>query len=582
MNIWHNRTCLFFCILLYLSPAYTSPHIKLKLEGLSDEIQHKINSNISILQGNKISDNPNNLKKQVERILRENLQALGYYSSSIDFKFQPSLKNTNRILIVHVSPGIPIRIANVNVILRGEARQDKDYQLWVKNNTPKLGTILNHNTYDHFKSGLSSLAIQKGYFDATFKKHQLCISPERLQAYWDIDFNSGQRYRIRKIRFRNTNIRKEYLHNITKIKTLEYYSTELLEKLHRLLLSTNWFNSVVISPILLDTKEKKTLLLDIIVTPSPRNRIESSIGYETNIETRVKNTWNKPYLNSHGQSFQTNINLSAAKQSANIIYKVPKLKSPLHQYYHFNGQFKREDLNNTKIHEIKLHMSRFWKTSNGWKKAINLHWRKGHFSQPGITNKNILIYPGISVNRIRQHGELISKWGDSQYYSLDISKKLWGSDVDFIILQTQNIWIRTLVEKHRLIAKWNFGWIKTNDFQRIPPSLRFFAGGDRSIRGYKYKSLSPQDDSGKLTGGYKLATGSLEYQYRIIDQWWGAVFIDGGQAMNKLKDSKINRSAGIGLRWQSPIGFIKFDIASPIQASNDQNVQFYIGLDQQL
>lgn len=75
---------------------------------------------------------------------------------------------------------------------------------------------------------------------------------------------------------------------------------------------------------------------------------------------------------------------------------------------------------------------------------------------------------------------------------------MWGSDVDFSVIQAQNVWIRTLYDKHRFVMRGNLGWIETGDFDKVPPDLRFFAGGDRSIRGYKYKSIAPKDDDGKL------------------------------------------------------------------------------------
>lgn len=137
----------------------------------------------------------------------------------------------------------------------------------------------------------------------------------------------------------------------------------------------------------------------------------------------------------------------------------------------------------------------------------------------------MLIHPGVSINRTRQRGGLMPVWGDTQRYSIDISDTTWGSDIDFAVVQAQNVWIRTLADKHRFVARGNLGWIETNNFSRVPPSLRFFAGGDRSIRGYKYKSISPRDSDGKLTGASKLATGALEYQYNVTGKWWGAVLL---------------------------------------------------------
>ncbi|SUX70502.1 outer membrane protein assembly factor [Citrobacter braakii] len=91
----------------------------------------------------------------------------------------------------------------------------------------------------------------------------------------------------------------------------------------------------------------------------------------------------------------------------------------------------------------------------------------------------------------------------------------------------------------------NLGWIETGDFDKVPPDLRFFAGGDRSIRGYKYKSISPEGSDGKLKGASKLATGSLEYQYNVTGKWWGAMFVDSGEAVSDIRRSDFkNRCRG--------------------------------------
>lgn len=47
-----------------------------------------------------------------------------------------------------------------------------------------------------------------------------------------------------------------------------------------------------------------------------------------------------------------------------------------------------------------------------------------------------------------------------------------------------------LGEKNRFVVRGQVGWIETNDFDKVPPDLRFFAGGDRSIRGYKFQGIS--------------------------------------------------------------------------------------------
>ena len=204
---------------------------------------------------------------------------------------------------------------------------------------------------------------------------------------------------------------------------------------------------------------------------------------------------------------------------------MPLLKNPLEQYYLVQGGFKRTDLNDTESDSTTLVASRYWDLSSGWQRAINLRWSLDHFTQGEITNTTMLFYPGVMISRTRSRGGLMPTWGDSQRYSIDYSNTAWGSDVDFSVFQAQNVWIRTLYDRHRFVARGTLGWIETGDFDKVPPDLRFFAGGDRSIRGYKYKSIAPKYANGDLKGASKLITGSLEYQYNVTGKWWGAFLL---------------------------------------------------------
>ena len=68
-------------------------------------------------------------------------------------------------------------------------------------------------------------------------------------------------------------------------------------------------------------------------------------------------------------------------------------------------------------------------------------------------------------------------WGDSQRYSMDYSNTAWGSDVNFLRFRAQNVWIRTLYDRHRFRGARTLGWIETGDFDKVPPDLRFLRRG---------------------------------------------------------------------------------------------------------
>ncbi|EOC1348670.1 autotransporter assembly complex protein TamA [Cronobacter turicensis] len=566
--------------LLMASASIAAP-VRLQVEGLTGALQKNVRAQLSTIQVDEVTPD-RRFRARVDDAIRNGLKALGYYEPTIDFELrEPPPGGRRQVLLARVNPGKPVLIGGTNVILRGGARDDKDYLALLKKR-PAIGTVLNHNDYDSFKKGLTSLALRRGYFDSEYKKSQLGVSVERREAFWDIDYDSGQRYRFGDVTFSGSQIREEYLQNLVPFKKGDYYQSSDVAELSRRLSATGWFNSVVVAPEFEKSRKTKVLPLRGVVSPRIKNTVEVGAGYSTDVGPRLKASWRKPWTNSYGHSLTTSTSISAPEQQLDFSYKIPLLKNPLEQYYLVQGGFKRTDLNDTEADSTTLAVSRYWDLSSGWQRAINLRWSLDHFTQANVTHTTMLLYPGVMLSRTRSRGGLMPTWGDSQRYSIDYSDSAWGSDVDFVVLQAQNVWIRTLYDKHRFVARGNLGWIETNDFERVPPDLRFFAGGDRSIRGYKYKSISPENDDGKLTGASKLATGSLEYQYNVTGKWWGAVFVDSGEAVNDIKQSNFKTGAGVGVRWQSPVGPIKLDFAVPVGDKEEHGLQFYIGLGPEL
>lgn len=573
------RYCLYFLLFLLISPWIRAEELKLEVKGLSGELESNVNALASAIDTNSDSGEQR-IRRQFIDAIRKGLRAKGYYEPEINFEDDKTLLG-NRVLVAQVDAGEPVRIEAITINLTGEAQNDPDYIALLRT-IPVKGDVLDHGKYESFKSSLTGLALRKGYFDASLTKSQLAVAPQLYEGFWNFDYDSGERYRFGSVTFVNSQIKEEYLRNLVPFKEGDYYTSEQLAEFSRRLSSTNWFNSVVVSPGFDSVYDGKHLPMETLLSPRNKNMMELGGGYSTDVGPRVKATWKRPWINSRGQSLEASTTLSSPEQSIDFTYKIPLKAQPLEQYYLLQTGFKREDQNDTKADSATVNIARYWNASSGWQRSVNLRWSLDHFTQGQDTYTTMLLYPGVNLNRTRQRGGLMPNWGDSQRYSIDVSNTTWGSDVDFVVFQAQNVWIRTLADNHRFVARGNFGWIETNEFKKVPPSLRFFAGGDRSVRGYKYKSISPVDDKDKLTGGSKLVTASLEYQYNVTGKWWGAAFFDAGEAVHDFSNHELKKGAGVGVRWESPVGPIKLDIARPVGDKDKRDVQFYIGLGPEL
>ncbi|MBD2811355.1 outer membrane protein assembly factor [Xenorhabdus sp. Vera] len=564
-------------------PSAYSANLRLKVEGLSGELEKNARVQLSNISTDEVSPD-GRFRARVEKAIRQGLRPLGYYDPTVEFTYQENTPPARPVLTAKVTLGDPVRVVKVNVDLEGGAKTDKDYAALIKKNMPKEKEILNHGEYEDFKGALTNLAVKKGYFDAAMKKSELGVSKELHESIWDFDFDSGQRYRFGSVKFHGSQILESYLDNLVPFKSGEYYSSEQLAEFNRRLVDTGWFNSAVVVPDFKVGRENKDKLLPLNASLVPRsaNYVELGGGYATDIGPRVQVKWKKPWLNSRGHSLSSSINISSREQFIDASYKMPLKVNPLEEYYELQTGYKRKDINDTILDTATLNLVRNWDLSTGWQYGVNLRWRFSHFTQANTTNTTMLLYPGANVSRIRQRGGTMPYWGDSQRYSIDISDTTWRSNVDFLVLQAHHVWVRTYQENHRFVVRADLGWIETNDFNQVPPDLRFFAGGDRSIRGYKYQTVSPKDSKGKLVGASKLAVGSLEYQYNIYGNWWSALFVDSGEAVDDIKRSNFKSGAGIGVRWASPVGPIKFDLATPVRDRNSHNIEFYIGLGAEL
>lgn len=154
-----------------------------------------------------------------------------------------------------------------------------------------------------------------------------------------------------------------------------------------------------------------------------------------------------------------------------------------------------------------------------------------------------------------------------------------GADVDFLqILGEGNV---------RIPLPWRLSFIgraqvattlQNRATSNFPISLRFFAGGDNSVRGYGWKTLAPKDDQGNVVGGNNLFVASGELERAIGADWSVAVFYDTGNAFNDWASMDLARSVGMGVRYYTMVGPLRLDVARQIGVRKpDIRVHFTVG-----
>ncbi|MDG6882361.1 outer membrane protein assembly factor YaeT [Phocoenobacter uteri] len=522
------------------------------------------------------ADGSERYKHLVTQMADKALRAEGYYHSKFEFN------NNKDKLNLNVTLNKPVRLNERNIKIIGEATENKDFQNLITKQVPKKGTILNHGTYDSFKSKLENLAQTEGYFDSRWLYHRLEVYPTQYLANWQLGYDSGKRYHYGQITFKDSQIDQDYLENVLKIKSGDPYLMSDLSTLTNDLSSSKWFSSVLVEPK--KRSDSQLVDLDVLLLPKKKNQIEIGIGYETEVGPHLQFNWKKPWLNQYGHSIETHTYVSKPKQTIDFAYNWPLKVHPLSYYYQVAASLEHEDLNDIRYSASTLSFQRFWNRPKSWSYNLGLKMRYDSFEEGNKRHKTFLLYPTASFKRIRSDGNAFPQWGDSQTVTVNYADTALKSDVSFYSIKASTAWVRTYYANHRVYLRAELGYLHSNEFEKIPVALRFFAGGDNSVRGFGYKQISPKDpQTGKLIGASRLATATAEYQYQFLPNWWGATFYDTGLAADNFNKKYLNSGVGLGIRWISPIGAIKFDIAKPVKSTENKNgIHYYIGLGSEL
>jgi translocation and assembly module TamA len=188
-----------------------------------------------------------------------------------------------------------------------------------------------------------------------------------------------------------------------------------------------------------------------------------------------------------------------------------------------------------------------------------------------------LLMPGISYTYLKSDNKVDPHNGYRVQFDAQVAKEGLLSDTNLLHGNVMLKGLTTVAQNHRLLGRVQLGGNATNGYKSVPPSLRFFAGGDQSVRGYDYQTLSPENSDGDRIGGRYMVAGSVEYQYSIAEKWRLATFIDKGNSFNDLKFADLKTGIGVGVRWVSPVGPIRLDLAHAMDDDGGVRLHFSMG-----
>ncbi|MCW9023644.1 MAG: autotransporter assembly complex protein TamA [Gammaproteobacteria bacterium] len=567
-------------VAFFISDAlFAQANITIDIRGVNSQLEANVRQFLSIEQHKNhplLSEGRlRRLHTKAPQEIAQALQPYGYYRANIKTELTHTPPEQWQATYT-IDPGPPLLISEFKLVLSETLKTDSEFQDLVQNLNLGKGEVFSHVEYESIKTSLTRLAAEHGYFNAHFIEHRVEIDLEVYEARVHLHYDGGHRYLFGDVHLQQNVLEPALLQKYIPFEQGDPYTLSALIDLQQALNDSDYFRTVEVSPDQARS-ETKDVPVNITLTPRKPHRYTMGLGYGTDTGARARFGWEMPRLNPAGHRINTEARVSEIGYSLGAQYRVPVLNPRTDQMVYSAGIVKETtDTSDSILRTIGASLNR----SRGlWRESIAINYQQEEYTIADDHGDSTLLMPGISWRRI---------WGEGFIYTIDglrfdinlrgASEKLI-SDTDFFQVQSGIKAITSINQKNRFIARGRLGSTWTDRFHQLPSSVRFFAGGAQSVRGYSYQSLGPVNQSGEVIGGKHLMIGSLEYEHSLNGKWGLALFYDAGNAIDNLED-KLERGAGMGIRWKSPIGAVRIDLASAVSRDgNPWRIHINIGPD---
>lgn len=511
--------------------------------------------------------------RALETEARKALEPFGYYEPVIAAELElaePCWRAT-----LTIDPGEPVRYREIRLLIEGAATTDPAFANLESVAALTPGERLKHADYERLKRALQIRAADRGYVEARFLESRLDVWPEQAAADITLHFDSGPRYRIGAIRVEQSFLHPDIVDGYLDLEPGALFTSADLAQAQRDLADSAYFSGV---EVLADVDNAADGAIPVVISLEPGTRIEYTVGVGASTDTgaRFRAGFRNNRLNARGHRIITDLGASPVVQGLTAEYRIP-LGDPRREWFSITGALSNEDTDTFDNEAQRLGLRWTKAMSDTWLRTLSLDVSNESFNVGERVDTSRFVVPGIAFDRKVSDRDVFPTRGHRLGAELRGTDKSLGSTTSFAQTTLWARWIHSFGSGNRLLARLNAGASATREFEELPPSLRFFAGGDESVRGYDYNSLGPTNDDGDVIGGTNLLVASLEYERHLRGNFYGAVFADAGNAFDDT-DFEPEVGAGIGLKWRSPLGPIRLYLGYPVTADDDQKIRVHLRL----
>lgn len=544
----------------WLAPAWAVV-LDVQIQGVEGDVEGNVRATLSILQEDAARMSEARLRRlhlQAEGEIEQALRPFGFYRPTI----QSTLTAESNAWVARytIDPGQPVRVAERDVQLAGEGQNDPDLRAIVAGFPLRPGDVADHRRYEDGKTRLRRRALSTGYLDAAFDPAELRVDPAAGTAVVRLTLHTGPRYTFGPVRLQQDILNPEFLARFVPFEAGDYYNVRQLLDLQYALDDTEYFSRVEVVPHP-EQAVDGAVPIEVELDPNRRHKYTFGLGYGTDTGPRGTLGWDNRRVNSLGHRWRSQIKLAQVDASAQFSYLIP-IDNPATDSLDLNGGLREIRVENRTSRITSVGIARNDRDPP-WQRSLRLNLEHERFELAnGSGDDQILSFlPGATWTYTRADDRLYPR--DGLRWSLDLLSSISADTSPFAQALSDTRWVHPAGSRGRWILRQQTGATLANALADLPLSKRFFAGGDNSVRGYAFQELGPRNAEGQVQGGRYLVTASGEFEQMLWQQWGAAVFIDTGNAFDD-GNMDLKTAAGLGLRWRSPVGLLKLDVAQPI------------------
>lgn len=574
-------------LLLLPAAAFAAP-VTVIVRGVDGELHKNILASLSIAQqkadAQLSAGQLRRLHKKAPEQIAAALRPFGYYVAAVNNNKGRGLlekRGQGWQAVYEVAAGPPVRVDSLRVEVSGPGKEHQALKQLQAGFPLQPGSQLNDAAYEKGKKSILSAAFAAGYIRAKFSESRVEVRAKEGKAAVRLRLETGPLHVFGQTSSSSLILRPELLQRYVPYQTGEVYSLTALNRLQSDLYATGYFSQVTVEPKLAAAAEtREEVPVELHLAPAPKNRYSFGLGYGTDTGARGSVGWKNRMINRRGHKPSFNIQLAEQGSKAAGGYEIPVPIFDLrYDTLSFDTLYSEETWDETEISQYTLGAT-LKHNAPKYQFGAGLEYLHEAYTVGGREDDSTwLLMPNAFLTLIFAENRVNTEHGIRVGGSVRAAQAPYLASTSFVQFRVGGKAIFSPLDKWRLIGRGSFGATMMDSINELPPSLRFYAGGDQSVRGYGYKRLGPKDNSGRVVGGQYLTEASVELERRLSGIWSAAAFYDIGNAYDSI-DADLQQGVGVGARMTLPFGQVRLDFAVPVsEGSFSVRIHLTLGSD---